>query len=270
MHFFIYLSSLLLLALSIDGLPPSRGWWCGTKPCNAIIEEMEDSRDNNTALNNRAVTKIEATKTAVTSTEVTSPTVYIPVPNSGPQNRPSQWWCGTRPCDARKRETDSRLHHTAVTNTSFTNTSSTNTSLTNTTRNTSLPDNGQAWGTFGWWCGTHPCRSRMKAVKKRQIDITSTSNEDSAAPATLQAIPGWTCGDRICPPKSKVIERGQINDTAVNNTITNTTASNSTGHRRIAPAVIWWCGTHICGPTGMKAVKKREFNLPTSGASESS
>lgn len=262
MRFFVSLSSLLLLALSIDGLPPSRGWCGGTEPCDARNIEVEDSHINNTALSSRAVA----------STKVTTPTVHVPVPTSSPQNIPSQWWCGTRPCGASIEERkDSGTHHTAVTvvsvtNTSTTNIPSTNASVTSTTKHTPLPN---AMGFFGWWCLTHTCRSRVKAVTKRQINNTSTSNGDFATP-TSQAIGGWTCGDRICPPKSAVMGKGQVNYTAMGNITTNITASKNPGLSRINSADIWWCVTHVCHPLSMQAVKKRQGDQTASESMESS
>lgn len=272
MRFFVSLSSLLLLALSIDGLPPSRGWCGGTEPCDARKIEVEDSRIKNTALSSRTVASIEATNTAVASTKVTTPTVHVPVPTGSPRNIPSQRWCGTRPCGASIEEReDSGTHHTAatvvsVTNTSTTNKPSTNASVTSTTKHTPLPN---AMGFFGWWCLTHTCRSRVKAVTKRQINNTSTSNGDFGTP-TSQAITGWTCGDRICPPKSEVMGKGQVNYTAMGNITTNITASKIPGHPSLKPADIWWCGTHVCHPLSMQAVKKRQGDQTASESMESS
>lgn len=274
MHFFVSLSSLLLLTLSTDGLSPSRGSCGGTEPCNAEMIEVEDSRINNSILRSRAVAKTEATSTAVTSTNVTIPTVHVPVvPTGGRQNIYFQWWCGIRPCGARIEEReDSGIHHAAVTaasvaDTSTTNIPSSNASVTSTTIHTPLPN---AMGFFGWWCHTHTCRSRVEAVKKRQINNPNTSNGDLAAPASPQTIPGGTCGDRICPPKSELMGKGPVNNTAMGNITTNITANKNVGHPRIKPAIIWWCGTQVCHPPSVKVVEKRQVDQKASESSESS
>lgn len=273
MRFLVSLSSLLLLALPTDGLPPSRGLCGGTEPCGARMIKVEDSRVNNTALSSRAVANIEATSTAVTSTKVTIPTVHIPVPTGGPQSIAFQWWCGTRPCGARIEEReDSGILHTAVTvasviKTSTTNIPSTNASVTSTTIHTPLSN---AMGFFGWWCLTHTCLSRVKAVEKRQINNPNTRIEELATPVSPQVISGWICGDRICPLESGVVGKGPVNNTAVGNITTNITANKNVGHPRIKSAVIWWCGTQVCHPPSMKAVEKRQVDQTASESPESS
>lgn len=85
MHFFIYLLSLLLVALSTDGLGLPPGWWCGTKPCDARMKEVEDSR-----INDRAVRNTTATDTALNNTAVTG----RPITDSeNPGIVSCGWWC---------------------------------------------------------------------------------------------------------------------------------------------------------------------------------
>lgn len=273
MRFFVSLSLLLLLALSIGGLPPSRGCGGGTESCDAETIEVENSSINNTALGKRAVAVIKATNTAATSTKATAATVHIPVPVDRAQNMAWPWWCGTKPCGARLDEReDSGIHHTAVnvasvTNTSTTNVPKTNASVTSTTKQTPLSN---PVGFFGWWCHTHTCRSRFEAVKKRQINNPNTGNGALGSPASPQASSGWTCGDKICPPRSEVMGKGQVNYTAMGNITTNGSASKNAGHPRIDPVVIWWCGTQVCHPSSMKAVEKRQVDHIASESMESS
>ena len=72
MHLVIYLLSLLLVALSTDGLGLPPGRWCGTKPCDA---RMEDSRINVRAVSNTTASDTAVNRTAVNSTAVNKTTV---------------------------------------------------------------------------------------------------------------------------------------------------------------------------------------------------
>ena len=90
MHFFIYFLSLLLVALSTDGLGLPPGWWCGTKPCDAGMKEMEDSRINDRAVSNTTATDTAVNNTAVNNTAVTGrPIVNMVVPSCS-------WWCAVK------------------------------------------------------------------------------------------------------------------------------------------------------------------------------
>ena len=196
MRSFVCLSSLLLLALSTDGLNLPPGWWCGDKPCPARITEARDSNMDHTTTAGMIVNKT---------------TTNNRFHSNGPQAQPSKWWCGTHPCGATtEKRRDNHIHDTAVANVTTNNT---------TTTNTTVPDND-------------PQR-------------------------------GWVCHGRICPPKLK---NRQINDTALNSTTTNVTAA---GHRRITPAIVWWCNTHVC-PSSLKTVEKRETDPLASEGSRSS
>ena len=201
MRSFICLSSLLLLALSTDGLNLPPGWWCGDKPCPARITETRDSHMNHT------------TTAGMTVNEPTTNTRFH---SNGPQAQPSKWWCDTHTCSATKKEKrDGHIQITSVANVT----------TNNTTTNPKIPYHDPHYG--------------------------------------------WVCHGRICPPKLKVIKNRQINDTALNNTTTNVTASNQAGHRRITPAIVWWCNTHVCS-SGMKTAEKRETDPLASQASKSS
>lgn len=89
MHFSIYLISVLLVAISTDGLGLPPGWWCGTKPCDARMKEREDSR-----INNRAMSNTTAIDTALNNTAVTG----RPITNTGPSRYTISrgWWCAVK------------------------------------------------------------------------------------------------------------------------------------------------------------------------------
>ena len=238
MRFFSYLTPLLLLAISADGLFLPPGWWCDTRPCYAGMKKTRDSHTKHTEFVNTAVSETSNIKAS-----------------NKPQARPSQWWCGTRPCNARMKETrDDDIQDTAVANVS----------INSTTTHNKITDSGPRRKPTNWWCGTRICGSIMKAVKSRQINNTNAISEASTILPSLEVIsPGWVCHGRICAPELKLIENRQINETAINKTTTNVTASNNAGHRRIKPTIIWWCSTHVC-PTSITAVNKRQIDLAAS------
>ena len=242
MRSFVCLSSLLLLALLTEGrvIPP--GWWCDGKPCPPRIKEARDSRiDHTTAAN----------------VTVNNTTTNTGVPGDDSQaGWWSGWWCKTHPCPSKKRETrDSYTYNTAVADLA----------VKNTTTHTTVANHGPQYGPTKWWCGTHLCGTTTK--EKRENDIHNTTTNATVPDDDPHR--SWLCHGRICPPKLKVIKNRQINDTALNDTTTNVTASNQAGHRRIKPAIIWWCDTHPC-PSSVKTVEKRETDPLAPEASKSS
>ena len=293
MRSFVCLSSLLLLALFTEGrvIPP--GWWCDGKPCPPRIKEARDSRiDHTTAANvtvNNATTHTAVTpdgpqvgwwsgwwckthpcpskkrgtgdgytyNTTVANIAVKNITTQTTLPSHGHQRRPVKWWCGTQMCHPPpKRETrDSYTNNTAVADIA----------VKNTTTHTTVANHGPQYGPTKWWCGTHLCGATTK--EKRENDIHNTTTNATVPDDDPHR--SWLCHGRICPPKLKVIKNRQINDTALNDTTTNVTASNQAGHRRIKPAIIWWCDTHPC-PSSVKTVEKRETDPLAPEASRSS
>ena len=230
MHSFICLWSLLLLTLSTDGLNLPPGWWCGDKPCPARITETRDSHMDNTSA------------AGITVSNTANSRFHI----HGPVVQPSKWWCGTHPCGATTKERrDTRIQNTAVANTT----------ITNTTKPTTVPNNDPK---MTWWCGIRPCPGRRKRTKEIDTHNTAVANI-TVDDKTINHNVSWICGQKVCrPPRnSKMIKNRWINDTALNNTMTNATASNKAGHRRIKPAIVWWCNTHVC-PSSMKTAEKRE------------
>ena len=163
MHFFSHLPYLFLLVLSADGLP-SRGRWCGTKPCAASVTEMDDP---------------------IANPSINNTTILTSVPNEGPPRAPDQWWCGTHPCSRSVKE----MEGSHITN------PSTNV----TTSHTQVSGNGTH---RQWWCDTHPC-PRMVPIEKRQINSTATdfktiNNSESHGPRPQGHGSGWWCLTNVC------------------------------------------------------------------------
>ena len=220
---------MLLLALSTDGMSIPPGWWCGNKPCPLRMNEIRDShRDHTTAANGT---------THTTTTDTT-------VPHNGPHAKAGWlWWCLTHPCPP--------IFQTSNTTVDV--------AFKNTTTHTTVASNGRQYGPTKWWCGTHTCSATSKEKRDNDIhdDVTNNNTITNTTVPDNDPQRGWVCHGRICPPKLRKIKNRQINDTAVNRTSTNVTASNEAGHRRITPAIVWWCNTHVC-PSSMKTVGKRE------------
>ena len=68
MHFFMYFLSLLLVALSTDGLGLPPGWRCDTPLCDARMKEVDDTRVNLTAVSDTTVNDPAKNNTAVITT----------------------------------------------------------------------------------------------------------------------------------------------------------------------------------------------------------
>ena len=240
MRSFVCLSSLLLLAILTDGLNLPPGWWCGDKPCPARIKETRASHVDYTTAANVTVNN----------------TTHATIPHSGPLGVGwSGWWCWTHLCRVRRKETrDTSTYNTALANIA----------VKNTTTHTTIASHGPQAGPTKWWCGTHPCGATSK--ERRDSQVHSTRTNTTVPDNDPQR--GWFCHSRMCSPKLKVIKNRQINHTALNSTTTNFTASNQAGHRRITPAIIWWCSIHVC-PSSMKNVERHETDLLASGASKS-
>ena len=209
MHCFIYLSSLVLLVQQTIGLPTQErnschpradgsqdGWWCGTKPCDCVVKEVNHNHTQIVAV----ATRTAATETAVIKLSVNGIASKTLVPDLRQHNAPSQWWCGTRPCGStsssmrvKKRQSDNHASNNertaAAASTQKTpgwvcghsicpplpkeiNQRSIN--MTSTT-NSTTPD-GPA---HRWWCGTHICRSRMKTVRNLRTDPTASGASGS-------------------------------------------------------------------------------------------
>lgn len=141
MHFFSHLPSLFLLVLSADGLP-SRGRWCGTKPCAANVTEMDDPIAPTqwwcgTHPCSSSVKEMEGSHIANSSTNVTSS--HTQVSGNGTH---FQWWCGTHTCPRMVPIEERQINSTA---TDFKTT-----------------NNSESQGPLPryfpvWWCLTHVC-----------------------------------------------------------------------------------------------------------------
>ncbi len=193
MHFSIYLLSVLLVAISTDGLGLPPGWWCGTKPCDARMKEREDSRINNRAMSNTTAIDTAVNNTAVTGrpTTNTGPSRYtiscgwwcavkkrqIGNPNTSneasaapPSRQALAWTCGERTCpldlEPLKNE---NLNSTAINNTAVTTT----------------PINNSPKGSCGWWCRAKKRQISKKNISKkasteRQIDFAASEASESS------------------------------------------------------------------------------------------
>ena len=193
--------------------------------------------------------------------------LLLALPTDG-LNLPPGWWCGDKPCLARRTETrDSHSHMEHTTAAGMT--------VNKTTTNNRFHSNGPQAQPTKWWCDTHPCSATTKERRDNQIHNTTVADITIDNVTTNTTVPdddpqrGWVCHGRICPPKLKVIKNRQINDTGLNNTTTNVTSSNQAGHRRITPAIVWWCNTHVC-PSNMRTAGKRETDSSASEGSISS
>lgn len=156
MHFFLYLLSLLLVVLSTDGLGLPPGWWCGTKPCDARMKEMEDRR-----INDRAVSNTTAPDTALNNTAVTGG----PITNTGNRGLPScGWWCAVK-----KRQ---------INNPNISNEAS------------AVPPSRQA---IGWKCGKRICPLDLEPLKNGNLNNTAINNT-AVTTTPIDDIPQGFCG----------------------------------------------------------------------------
>ena len=253
MRFFIYLLSLLLVALSTNGLGLPPGWRCGTKSCDTGMKDGEDSR-----INHRAVSNTTATDTAVNNTAVTG----RPITGTGTHGSPScGWWCAAkkrqinnpnisneasafRPsgsvtscglwCQAKKRQINkTNISKKANRKRQIEDNNPKDTAINNTAATITPIYDGPQRG-CGWWCH----------AKKRQINKSNISKKVST---------------------KRQIENNNLNNTAINNTTVTTTPENH---------LPWWSCNIWCQAkkrqinNSKKASTKRQIDLVTSGASE--